>query len=187
MTLEEVTIAEVLAEAGYRTGMVGKWHLGVGEAGEFLPTRQGFSQYYGVPYSHDMCPFLTSCYPEVVRTLIIGTQETHNFISEAECDAASPHPLTSGCPLFEDEAIVEQPVQLTSLSQRMGARAQAFIRESVGDTEPFFLYYSFNHVHFPQFSGPEFRNSSLGGSYGDSVAELDSVVGDIMATLEETG
>ena len=106
---------------------------------------------------------------------------------EAECDAASPHPLTSGCPLFEDEAIVEQPVRLTSLSQRMGARAQAFIRESVQAREPFFLYYSFNHVHFPQFSGPEYRNSSAGGSYGDSVAELDSVIGDIMATLEETG
>ena len=77
-------------------------------------------------------------------------------------------------------------MQLTSLSQRMGARAQAFIRESVRDSEPFFLYYSFNHVHFPQFSGPKFHNSSLGGSYGDSVAELDSVVGDIMATLDET-
>ena len=106
---------------------------------------------------------------------------------EAECDAASPHPLTSGCPLFEDEVIVEQPVRLTSLSQRMGARAQAFIRDSVLAEEPFFLYYSFNHVHFPQFSSPEYRNSSVGGSYGDSVAELDSVIGNIMATLEETG
>ena len=169
LPLTEVTLAEILTEAGYRTGMVGKWHLGVGEAGEYLPTGQGFSEYYGVPYSHDLCPFLTPCYPD------------------QDCDAASPHPLTSGCPLYEDEAIVEQPVRLTSLSRRMGARAQAFIRESVRDSEPFFLYYSFNHVHFPQFSGPEFRNSSLGGSYGDSVAELDSVIGDIMATLEQTG
>ena len=64
LPLEEVTMAEILAEAGYRTGMVGKWHLGVGEAGEFLPTHQGFSEYYGVPYSHDMCPFLNPCYPE---------------------------------------------------------------------------------------------------------------------------
>ena len=78
LPLEEVTIAEVLAEAGYRTGMVGKWHLGVGEAGEFLPTRQGFSRYYGVPYSHDMCPFLTPCYSEA-RTLITGTPDTQFY------------------------------------------------------------------------------------------------------------
>ena len=107
--------------------------------------------------------------------------------SSQECDSASPHPLTSGCPLYEDEAIVEQPVSLTSLSRRMGDRAMDFIRDSVEDSQPFFLYYAFNHVHFPQFSGPEFRNSSIGGSYGDSVAELDNVIGDIMATLEETG
>ena len=169
LPLEEVTIAEVLTEAGYKTGMVGKWHLGVGEEGEFLPTRQGFSQYYGIPYSHDLCPFLSPCYPD------------------SPCDAASPHPLTSGCPLYEDEVIVEQPVRLTSLSQRMGQRAQTFIKDSVRDGAPFFLYYSFNHVHFPQFSGPEFRNISLGGSYGDSVAELDSVIGEIMETLHQSG
>lgn len=51
---EEVTIAEILKAAGYATGIVGKWHLGDQPA--FLPTRQGFETFFGIPYSDDMTP-----------------------------------------------------------------------------------------------------------------------------------
>ncbi len=49
---EEVTIAEILKAQGYATACIGKWHLGDQPA--FLPTRQGFDYYYGIPYSNDM-------------------------------------------------------------------------------------------------------------------------------------
>lgn len=52
----EITIAEVLKEAGYATGCFGKWHLG--DQPQFLPTEQGFDYYYGIPYSNDMWPGL---------------------------------------------------------------------------------------------------------------------------------
>jgi len=48
----EITIAEVLKSQGYATACVGKWHLG--DQPEFLPRRQGFDYYYGIPYSNDM-------------------------------------------------------------------------------------------------------------------------------------
>lgn len=51
---DEVTIAEVLKSAGYSTACIGKWHLG--DQTEFLPTRQGFDRYFGIPYSDDMTP-----------------------------------------------------------------------------------------------------------------------------------
>jgi arylsulfatase A len=51
---DEVTIAEVLKSAGYVTGLIGKWHLG--DQPIFLPTRQGFDHYFGIPYSDDMTP-----------------------------------------------------------------------------------------------------------------------------------
>lgn len=49
---DEVTIAEALKARGYATAMYGKWHLG--DQTPFLPTRQGFDEYFGVPYSDDM-------------------------------------------------------------------------------------------------------------------------------------
>ena len=49
---DETTIAEVLKPAGYATGIFGKWHLG--DQPQFLPTRQGFDEFFGIPYSDDM-------------------------------------------------------------------------------------------------------------------------------------
>jgi arylsulfatase len=49
---DEMTIADMLKEKGYATAAYGKWH--VGNRKEFLPTKQGFDEYYGIPYSNDM-------------------------------------------------------------------------------------------------------------------------------------
>ena len=51
---DEVTIAEVLKSRGYATACIGKWHLG--DQLMFLPTRQGFDHFFGIPYSDDMTP-----------------------------------------------------------------------------------------------------------------------------------
>jgi arylsulfatase A-like enzyme len=52
---DEITIPEILRDAGYRTGMIGKWHLG--DAPIFNPIHHGFEEFFGVPYSNDMEPY----------------------------------------------------------------------------------------------------------------------------------
>uniref|UniRef100_A0A3Q4FZ97 Arylsulfatase A n=1 Tax=Neolamprologus brichardi TaxID=32507 RepID=A0A3Q4FZ97_NEOBR len=68
LPLNETTIAEVLKPLGYATAVTGKWHLGVGHNGMFLPTKQGFDHFLGIPYSHDMgpCKNLT-CFPPDIK------------------------------------------------------------------------------------------------------------------------
>lgn len=61
---DEITIAERLKEQGYATACIGKWHLG--DQPEFLPTRQGFDQYFGIPYSNDMQGARSSGGPRVL-------------------------------------------------------------------------------------------------------------------------
>lgn len=78
---DEITIAEILREAGYRTGCFGKWHLG--DQPGFLPLQQGFDVYAGTPYSNDMWPRPSKDYPplpylrgnEVVAWVPDGTSQ----------------------------------------------------------------------------------------------------------------
>lgn len=58
---DEITIAEALKPRGYATACIGKWHLG--DQPPFLPTRQGFDQYFGIPYSDDMTPRPNQTWP----------------------------------------------------------------------------------------------------------------------------
>ncbi|XP_070545918.1 arylsulfatase H-like isoform X2 [Ptychodera flava] len=58
----EYTLAEMLKQSGYATGMLGKWHLGFGRGGKYLPTKHGFDYFYGLPMTH-----LETCEPSESR------------------------------------------------------------------------------------------------------------------------
>lgn len=85
----EVTIAEVLKQQGYVTSCIGKWHLG--DQPEFLPTRQGFDTFFGIPYSEDMYPRPNRDWPpvpllrngEVVEAPVDLTSTTRRYVEEA--------------------------------------------------------------------------------------------------------
>jgi arylsulfatase A-like enzyme len=81
LNLNEVTIAEVLKEKQYVTGIIGKWHLG--DAKQFLPTHQGFDYYFGIPYSNDMSPLVFIRGDEVVEKDIDIAAITDRYTDEA--------------------------------------------------------------------------------------------------------
>jgi uncharacterized sulfatase len=74
---EEITIAEMLKEAGYATGMVGKWHLG--HRDEFWPTAHGFDEFFGVAYSNDMEPFDLYRHKTVVQSPVEQRELTDRY------------------------------------------------------------------------------------------------------------
>ncbi|XP_004069735.1 arylsulfatase A [Oryzias latipes] len=170
LPLNETTIAEVLKPLGYATAAMGKWHLGLGANGTFLPTRQGFDQYLGIPYSHDMgpCHNLT-CFPPDVKCF-------------GFCDLG-----TVTVPLMHNEVIKQQPVDFLDLERAYSDFATNFIASSASKKQPFFLYYPSHHTHYPQYAGPGAAGHSLRGPFGDALMEMDNTIGNLMATLEQTG
>jgi arylsulfatase A len=173
---EEITIAEGLRDVGYTTGMLGKWHLGVGYNGSNLPIHHGFDYYFGIPYTHDACPCSVCFYPDG------GCYQ--NPDTPSTCHSSSDF---VGCPLMEDDTIVQQPVDLTTLNYYMTNAGTNFIKRSVESQKPFFLYFAFHHTHWPQFAGKQFRNASIAGPFGDTIREIDWSVGQVFQALSDSG
>jgi len=154
---DEVTIAEMLKSRGYTTACIGKWHLG--DQPRFLPTRQGFDFYFGIPYSDDMTARVW------------------------EPDGSIWPPL----PLMENETVIEAPVDRDYLTKRYTERALDFIEAN--KEGPFFLYlpHAMPGSTRSPYASPAFRGKSKAGPWGDAVEELDWSTGQILDKLVELG
>ncbi len=152
---DEMTIAEVLKTKGYATGMVGKWHLGRPQA--FLPVRQGFDEYFGLPYSNDMWPH----HPEAKK-------------------GSYPE-----LPLIEGDQVLETLDDQSQLTTRYTERAVKFI--DAHHTGPFFLYLAHNMPHVPLYVSEKFKGKTKRGLFGDVIAEIDWSVGEVLGALEKHG
>ena len=158
---EEMTVAEVLQSAGYRTMCVGKWHLG--HLSEYLPTRHGFDHYFGIPYSNDMRP----------------TERRPNYpalplIRDAATIETNP----------DQTKLTEQYTHEALGFIRASCRAQ---RESDGPRSPFFLYLPHTFPHVPLYASERFAGKSPRGLYGDVVEAIDWSTGEILQTLRDEG
>ncbi|GAB5403509.1 MAG: sulfatase [Aureliella sp.] len=160
----EVTIAEMLRDAGYATAAIGKWHLG--HLPEFLPTNHGFDSYYGIPYSNDMDRIADA--PKGMKSIFEPESEYFNV------------------PLLQDETVIERPVDQTTITRRYTEKAVELITKQSED-KPFFLYLAHSMPHVPLFRSPAFADHSLRGLYGDVIEEIDWSVGQILDALRSSG
>jgi arylsulfatase A-like enzyme len=167
---QEITVAEVLKDAGYATAIIGKWHLG--DQPEFLPNAQGFDLHFGLPYSNDMGPASDGIKSDLGKPLPVAKGK----------NKGQP-PL----PLLRNGAVVKRvlPDDQQSLVSIYTNEAVKFITEKK-DT-PFFLYLPHNAVHFPLYPGKNWAGQSPHGIYSDWVEEMDWSVGRVLDTLREHG
>lgn len=153
---DEVTLGELCRSQGYATAIFGKWHLG--HRPEFLPTRHGFDEYYGIPYSNDMWPG----HPE------------------------SPK-IWGDLPTFDQEQVVGLNGPQERFTGDLTRRAVDFIERNARAQRPFFLYVPHPMPHVPLYRSERFAGSSEQGVYGDVIQEIDWSVGEILAALERAG
>jgi arylsulfatase A len=178
---EEETVAELLKEAGYATACIGKWHLG--DQPEFLPTRQGFDYYFGLPYSNDMGPPQDGSKSSLGDPLPKPKAAKPGSATGAETGATGmgQPPL----PLVENEKVVERVrgEQQQTLVRRYTEKAVDFIKKN--KDRRFFVYLPHTAVHFPIYPGKEFQGKSKNGIYGDWVEEVDWSVGQVLDTVRD--
>ena len=170
------TLASICREAGYATGLVGKWHLGygVGEPdwnGELKPgpLECGFDSFFGTAMTHNEPP----------QVLVDG----HHVVGLSPDDPIRILPpdarhifgvLSGGrSALVVHEDLCELHTQ----------KAVKFIDEH--RARPFLLYYGMINVHVPLTPGKRFQGSSSAGVYGDYIQELDWSVGQVLDKLDE--
>jgi len=174
---QEQTVAELLKDAGYATGCVGKWHLG--DQPEFLPTKHGFDYYLGIPYSNDMGPAAEGNKSDLGEPLPKPKGEGSVDDQGIRGDAQPPTPLVEN-----DKVLLRVlPKDQQEIVETYTTAAVKFIQEN--KDKPFFLYLPHTAVHFPLYPGKAFANKSPHGIYSDWVEEVDWSAGQVLNTLRE--
>ncbi len=200
------TLASMLKQAGYSTGVVGKWHLGLGPQsgpdwnGEITPgpNQIGFDYSFIMAATGDRVPCV---YVENGRVVNLDPQDpikiSYNTPFEDEPTGAKQPELLKMKPSHgHNNAIVNGISRIghmkggkaalwndEDMAETFTQRAVSFLEKQTPDT-PFFLYLSTHNIHVPRVPHPRFTAKTPMGPRGDAIAELDWSVGEIAKTLD---
>jgi len=163
LTQWEVTLAELLFDAGYATAHFGKWHLG-SEDGR-LPNDQGFDEWFGIPRTTD-----EAFWPNDPAAKAAGVKFTH--MMEGKKGEKSR------------ELAVYDLDQRRRIDGEITRRTIDFMKRSVQAGKPFYAYVPFTLVHFPTLPNPKFAGKTGYGDFPDSLAEMDAHVGEILDAID---
>jgi arylsulfatase A-like enzyme len=166
----EITLAEMLREAGYATAIFGKWHLG--SEPQSQPQNQGFDEFYGIPPAVSWDAFLMVPQGHQTRSLDVPLDKGPQIV-----EAKSGEALRAVKP-YTAEARREIDWELVD-------RGTAFMKRQKAAGKPFFLYLPISRTHFPNLPSKRFEAQSRIGQFGDSLIEGDAIVGQMLDTLKE--
>lgn len=201
------TLPAMLQNAGYRTGVVGKWHLGLGNGSidwnkeiKPGPLEIGFDYSFLLPATGDRVP---TVYLENHR--VVNTDKNDPIKVDYELKL-------SGYPTgLDNPELLRQPADpqhsntivngISRIGYMKGGEAALWVDEDFPDVltskvqnfldtkseEPFFLFFSYHDIHVPRLPNPRFKGKSTMGPRGDAIAQMDWMTGEVIRALEKHG
>lgn len=163
----ERTLGDVLSETGYACAVYSKWHVGEG-AGRW-PTDKGFREWYGPARTYDEALWPSDPWYDPERDPVSRMREGKHGDAD----------VTEGVQLTLD---VRRDVDREYLE-----RAERFMRASVDEDKPFFVYFNHSLMHMPVLAREEFQGTSGNGEWSDALLELDADFGRLVDLIHELG
>ncbi|MCC7524626.1 MAG: arylsulfatase [Chitinophagaceae bacterium] len=177
---DKTTLASLLKHNGYRTGCIGKWHLGLDwqkdARGNFdffqpisrSPLQVGFDYFYGIPASLDMHPYFYMENNRVTATVVDST------VGNSGKGFWRAGPAGND---FRHEEVLD----------RITAKAVDYISREAKSGHPFFLYFALTSPHTPILPTASWLGKSATNAYGDFVLMTDDMVGKILDAVKAAG
>ena len=204
-----LTLPSMLRQAGYVTGVVGKWHLGLGQGDmdwnseiNGCPLDVGFDYSFIMPATNDRVPCVFIEGRKVVGLEADDPIEVSyaqdNPFEEIPTGRYNPELLRMKYSHGHDGSIINGVSRIGYMRGGSAAlwkdeeMAEVFLDKAISfvtehKDQPFFLYYAFHQPHVPRLPGSRFAGSTNLGPRGDVIAEMDWCVGEMLDTLERLG
>lgn len=177
---DELTAARLLSNAGYRTALSGKWHLG--ELEGTRPTDVGYDEFLGLlTVASEFSPAIDPrIYPDMAnkpeRVAALKKLSHAQLVRSSQ----GQQPQT-----FRELDLLDD---MAAMDQDFADFSEDFIRQSAAQKQPFYLVHSFSRIHNDNYPAPGYAGKSPAGfPVKDAIVEVDDIVGRLIQTLKDTG